>query len=122
MIVLLSSVTWIILSQLQTQIIANFLCLDFYSVNLTMEKLYNASPSEHIDQWDYLLVLCDMIMVVFMRIKPKQRLTTHSMLLSKLNPTQTEGHKSCKCRFLFTTLPNVYNPHIFVDPCNTASL
>ena len=41
MIVLLSSVTWIILSQLQTQIIANFLRLDFYSINLTLLLLQN---------------------------------------------------------------------------------
>ena len=42
------------------------------------------------------------------------------LILFKQTYREGEGHKSCKCRFLFTTLPNIYSPHISVKCRATA--
>ena len=46
--------------------------------------------------------------------KASQNNTLLSKLILPKQKRVKEGHKSCECRFLFTTLPNIYSPHISV--------
>ena len=53
--------------------------------------------------------------------KASQNNTLLSKLILPKQKRVKEGHKSCECRFLFTTLPNIYSPHISVK-CGVSTI